>query len=78
MKIYNVRCNRNTNGPVSGGKDQSTGKGYKSPRKRKSSVNRRGVPGSSGQKTSKKAISTKNRKFLEGLGLKVKQSIENC
>lgn len=30
------------------------------------------------KKNTKKELSNKNRRFLEGLGLKVKQSVENC
>lgn len=71
MKIYNLRgSNAHT--------DEHVKKGYKSPSKRNHGV----IPGKVGvpsrRKTSKKRISTKNKKFLEGLGLKVKQSIENC
>lgn len=71
MKMYNIRGNRNSSGSTSE-------KGYKSPSKRKHGV----IPGGSSvtnrRKTGKKSISSKNKKFLEGLGLKVKQSVENC
>lgn len=37
-----------------------------------------GPPSRKNSKGQKKDLSNKNIKFLEGLGLKVKQSIENC
>lgn len=58
------------------------GKGYKSADKRKHRVSQVRVLNPSGQKKSKvsrkKNLSKKNKQYLEGLGLKVKQNIENC
>lgn len=55
---------------------------YKSKAKRVKSVNPPKVSGAGSRRRSKslgnRKLSKKNKKFLEGLGLKVKQSIENC
>lgn len=55
-------------------------KSYKSAPKERAPVNRRKVLGSGGSKKSSKnkKLTAKNKRFLEGIGLKVKQSIENC
>lgn len=55
------------------------GREYKSSGKRNHSVNQTKVLRDISRKSSRnKKLSKTNKKFLEGLGLKVKQSIENC
>lgn len=77
MLIYHTHCDTGSNG------------GYKSVVNRGEQVNQSKVLNPVGRKKFKrsknkkisnknKKISNKNKKFLEGLGLKVKQSIENC
>lgn len=69
MKIYNL---------YSSNAHTEVKKDYKSPSKRNHDVILGKVAVKSRQKTRKNKISSKNKKFLEGLGLKVNQSIENC
>lgn len=72
MLIYHTHCQTCSNRE----------KGYKSGVKRGVTVNRGKSTGSNGPKRIKtstnKKLTDKNKQFLEGLGLKVKQSIENC
>lgn len=73
MKIYNIRCNRSSNAIGSDSKNRKSKKGYK-----RKSDHETSVISPSVSKGGRQNLSSKNRKFLEGLGLKVKQSIENC
>lgn len=72
MKIYNMRCNRSSNRFLNDSKNGKSKKEYK-----RKSANGTGVIQSSVSNGGRQKISSKDRKLLEGLGLKVKQSIEN-
>lgn len=77
MLIYHMRGN--SNAAVSSNLAKYVKKCYKSKvtHKRKAIHPKESVR--SGQKKSrKKSLSKKNKNFLEGLGLKVKQTVENC
>lgn len=74
MLVYHARCNTGSNN--SKNKKSNMKKEYKSTVKRKRRVSRVKATGSVGQKKKpkvRKKLTKKNKQFLEGLGLKVKQ-----
>lgn len=81
MLIYHIRCNAGSNGIINKFKAEKTKKDYKSVCNRKHCVSQSKTLGLVGQKKRKpkpkvsgEKLSKKNRQFLEGLGLEVKQS----